>query len=150
MTTQSRTTRLFSRLMPLAMLLAAANLYAESPISMNLTGAAEVPPVTTTATGKVNISVLPNRTVSGTIDVTGMVPTMAHIHEGAVGKNGPPIITLVKKSDKVFTVPADAKFSEAQYTSYLAGNLYVNVHSEAHPNGEIRAQLPGKPIRIAN
>jgi len=150
MPTQSRTTRLFSRLMPLAMLLAAANLYAESPISMNLTGAAEVPPVTTTATGKVNISVLPNRTVSGTIDVTGMVPTMAHIHEGAVGKNGPPIITLVKKSDKVFTVPADAKFSEAQYTSYLAGNLYVNVHSEAHPNGEIRAQLPGKPIRIAN
>lgn len=150
MPTQSRTTRLFSRLMPLAMLLAAANLYAESPISMSLTGTAEVPPVTTTATGKVNISVLPNRTVSGTIDVTGMVPTMAHIHEGAVGKNGPPIITLVKKSDKVFTVPADAKFSEAQYTSYLAGNLYVNVHSEAHPNGEIRAQLPGKPIRIAN
>ncbi len=150
MPTQSRTTRLFSRLMPLAMLLVAANLYAESPISISLTGTAEVPPVTTTATGKVNISVLPNRTVSGTIDVTGMVPTMAHIHEGAVGKNGPPIITLVKKSDKVFTVPADAKFSEAQYTSYLAGNLYVNVHSEAHPNGEIRAQLPGKPIRIAN
>lgn len=150
MTTQSRTTRLFSRLMPLAMLLAAANLHAESPISMSLIGAAEVPPVTTTATGKVNISALPNRTVSGNIDVTGMVPTMAHIHEGAVGKNGPPIITLIKKSDKVFTVPADAKFSEAQYTSYLAGNLYVNVHSEAHPNGEIRAQLPGKPIRIAN
>ncbi len=150
MTTQSRTTRLFNRLVPLAMLLTAANLYAESPISMNLTGAAEVPPVTTAATGKVNISVLPNRTVSGAIDISGMVPTMAHIHEGAVGKNGPPIITLVKKSDKVFTVPANAKFSEAQYTSYLAGNLYVNVHSEAHPNGEIRAQLPGKPIRIAN
>jgi hypothetical protein len=44
MTTQSRTTRLFNRLVPLAMLLTAANLYAESPISMNLTGAAEVPP----------------------------------------------------------------------------------------------------------
>lgn len=150
MTTQSSFSRLFSRLLSLAMLLAAANLYAESPISMTLTGATEVPPVTTAATGKVNISVLSNRSVSGSIDVSGMVPTMAHVHEGAVGKNGPPIITLIKKSDKVFTVPADAKLSEAQYTSYLAGNLYVNVHSEAHPNGEIRAQLPGKPIRIAN
>jgi hypothetical protein len=150
MTTQSGTSRLFSRLVPLAMLLAAANLYADSPISMSLTGAAEVPPVTTAATGKVNISVLPNRSVSGSIDVAGMVPTMAHVHEGAVGKNGPPIITLIKKSDKVFTVPADAKLSEAQYTSYQAGNLYVNVHSEAHPSGEIRAQLPGKPISIAN
>ena len=147
---QSRTTRLFSHLLPVAMLLATANLYADSPISMSLTGAAEIPPVTTTASGKVNVSVLPNRTVSCTIDVTGMAPTMAHIHEGAVGKNGPPIIILVKKSDEVFTAPADAKLSEAQYISYLAGNLYVNVHSEAHPNGEIRAQLPGKPIRIAH
>ncbi|MBT9519252.1 MAG: CHRD domain-containing protein [Dechloromonas sp.] len=150
MTTQSSFSRLFSRLVPLAMLLAAANLYAESPISISLSGAAEVPPVTTSATGKVNISVLPNRSVSGSIDISDMVPTMAHIHEGAVGKNGPPIVTLIKKGDKVFTVPADARLSEAQYTAYLAGNLYVNVHSEAHPNGEIRAQLPGKPIRIAN
>jgi len=148
---QSRTRCLVTRLVPLAMLLlAATHLYAESPISIALTGASEVPPVTTAATGMVNISVLPNRSVSGSIDVANMVPTMAHIHEGAVGKNGPPIITLIKNNDKVFTVPIDTKLSEAQYTNYISGNLYVNVHSEAHPNGEIRAQLPGKPIRIAN
>lgn len=150
MNIQSSATRLLSRLVPLAMLLAAANLYAESPISISLTGAAEVPPVSTSASGMVNITVLPNRSVSGNIDISGMTATMAHIHEGAVGKNGPPIITLIKKGDKAFAVRADAKFSEAQYTSYLAGNLYVNVHSEAYPNGEIRAQLPGKPMRIAN
>ncbi|MBS1130610.1 MAG: hypothetical protein H6R16_1612 [Proteobacteria bacterium] len=150
MTIRSSSARWLSRLVPFALLLAAANLYAESPISISLTGAAEVPPVTTTATGMVNINVLPNRTVSGSIDTKGMVPTMAHIHEGAVGKNGPPIITLIRKDDNAFTVPADTKFSEAQYTSYLAGNLYVNVHSQAYPNGEIRAQLPGKPMRIAN
>ncbi|NTV70241.1 MAG: CHRD domain-containing protein [Azonexaceae bacterium] len=150
MTTQSSSTHPLRRLLTLAMLLAATNLHAESPISISLNGAAEVPPVTTAASGMVNIGVLPNRTVSGSIDIAGMVPTMAHVHEGAVGKNGPPIITLIKKSEKVFTVPADAKLSEAQYTSYQAGDLYVNVHSAAHPNGEIRAQLPGKPIRIAN
>lgn len=149
MTAQFSSPRLLNRLVPLAMLLAATNLYAQSSNPISLTGAAEVPPVSTAATGMVNISVQPDRSVGGSIDVAGMVPTMAHIHEGAVGKNGPPIITLTKKSDKVFTVPADAKLSEAQYASYQAGNLYVNVHSEAHPNGEIRAQLPGKPIRSA-
>ena len=79
-----------------------------------------------------------------------MFPTMAHIHEAAVGKNGPPIITLSKTSKDSFVVPADARLTEAQYTSYVAGNLYVNVHSEQHPEGEIRAQLLGRPMRIAN
>ena len=32
-----------------------------------------------------------------------------------------------------------AKLSDAQYASYLAGNLYVNVHSAANKAGEIRA-----------
>jgi hypothetical protein len=142
--------RLFSLLAPLALLLAAANLHAESAISTSLSGAAEVPPVTTAAQGTVHITISPDRKVSGNIKVSGMVPTMAHIHEGAIGKNGPPIITLTKVLDDSFAVPADAKLSEAQYSSFLAGNLYINVHSAAYPNGEIRGQLPGKPMRIAN
>lgn len=151
MNPQRRSVGLAGRFVPLVMLLAVATgLFAETNISVSLSGADEVPPVSTTATGMVNITVLPNRNVSGSIDISGMVPTMAHIHEGAVGKNGPPIITLNQKGDTVFTVPADARLSEDQYTSYLAGNLYVNVHSQNFPNGEIRAQLPGKPIRIAN
>lgn len=132
---------LFGRLAPIALLLmASANLYAEQPVS--LTGSAEVPPVTTSATGTVNITVQPDRTVSGNIKVSGIAPTMAHIHEGAVGKNGPPIVTLSKAGSDSFTVPPDAKLTEAQYTSYMAGNLYVNVHSAQHQGGELRAQLP--------
>jgi hypothetical protein len=147
---QSLSTRLLSPLLLLAMLLATANLYADSVISTSLTGMAEVPSVNTMATGLVNISVAPDRSITGSIDISGMVPTMAHIHEAAVGVTGPQIMTLIKTGDSVFTVPANATLSEAQYARYLVGNLYVNVHSLTYPNGEIRAQLPGNPTRIAN
>jgi len=70
-----------------------------------------------------------------------MSSTVAHIHDAAVGQSGPAIITLSKITEDGFVVPADAKLTDAQYASYLAGNLYVNVHSAQYPNGEIRAQL---------
>jgi len=141
---------LAATLVPLALLLAAAGLRAETPPAVELTGAAEVPPVSTAATGTARISVLPDRTLSGSLSTSGLQPTMAHIHEAAAGKNGPPIVTLLVTRGNGFAVPAGAVLSEAQYASYLAGNLYINVHSAAYPDGEIRAQLPGKPMRIAN
>jgi len=136
------------------LLLASASLYAQQPMSLVLKGAAEVPPVTTSATGTGQITVLPDHTVSGSIKTSGLVPTMAHVHEAAVGKNGPPIITLTKTTDDSFAVPPNAKLTDAQYASFMAGNLYVNVHSAQHPNGEMRAQLPrmetaGTPKRPA-
>jgi hypothetical protein len=38
-------------------------------------------------------------------------------------------------------VPAGSKLTDAQYASFKAGNLYVNVHSPDHKGGEIRTQL---------
>ena len=129
------------RVVTLSMLLmASADLYAQQTLSLSLTGAAEVPPVTTTATGTAQITVRPDHTVSGSMKTSGFVTTVAHIHEANTGPNGPPIIMLTKTADG-FDVPADAKLTDAQYASFLAGKLYVNVHSAAHPNGEIRAPL---------
>ena len=107
---------------------------------LKLTGANEVPAVTTPASGTGTITVAPDRSVSGSVTATGMSPTMAHIHQGAPGVNGPVIIPLTQ-SGNVFTVPAGAKLTDAQYDAYKAGNLYVNIHSAAHPGGEIRAEL---------
>lgn len=106
-----------------------------------LTGAEEVPPVSTKASGKSTIAAADDKSISGTVTISDMTATAAHIHQGVKGKNGPVIIPLTKTSDKVFTVPANAKLTEAQLAAYKAGNLYINVHSAAYPNGEIRAQL---------
>jgi len=112
--------------------------------------AAAPPTATTTATPvpagvkvvSVNLgnAVNDDKTVSGSVTTTGIAATAAHIHQGAPGANGGVLIPLTKNGD-TFSVPPGAKLTDAQYQALQAGNLYVNVHSEAHKDGEIRAQL---------
>jgi CHRD domain len=76
-----------------------------------------------------------------TLRSIGIDGTVAHIHVGAPGQSGPPIITLIKGSDGKWSVPEGSKLTDDQYASFKAGNLYVNIHSAEHKPGEIRAQL---------
>jgi len=110
-------------------------------MAVTLSGDQEVPPVTTSASGAGTISVGADKSVSGSVMVKGINATAAHIHEAAKGKNGPVIVPLTKSGDNTFSVAAGAKLSDAQMQALQSGNLYVNVHSAANPNGEIRAQL---------
>ena len=110
-------------------------------LKLNLTGAEETPPVTTSATGTGAIKIAADKSVSGTVKTAGIEGTVAHIHVGAPGQSGPPIITLTKGADGQWSVPAGSKLTEDQYASFKAGNLYVNVHSAEHKAGEIRGQM---------
>jgi hypothetical protein len=110
-------------------------------VELTLTGAQETPPVTTSATGVGTIKVSADKSVSGSIKTTGITGTMAHIHTGAAGESGPPIITLTQGPDGTWKVPAGSKLTDEQYASFKGGKLYVNVHSAEHKPGEIRAQL---------
>jgi hypothetical protein len=110
-------------------------------VKLALTGAEETPPVTTSASGNGTIKIADDKTVSGSVKTLGIEGIAAHIHLGAPGVSGPPIITLEKSADGVWSVPAGAKLTDEQYASFKAGNLYVNVHSQEHKPGEIRAQL---------
>jgi hypothetical protein len=109
-------------------------------LKLTLTGAQEVPPVDTKAGGSGTISVAADGAVSGSVSFSGFDAKAAHIHIGEAGKAGPVIIPLTKDGD-TFKVPAGAKLDAEQLKAFAAGGLYVNVHSAAHPGGEIRAQL---------
>lgn len=107
-----------------------------------LTGGEEVPPVSTAASGYGSVWVnAADKTVHAKVTVTGMKATAAHIHQGAAGANGPVIVPFTRTGDDTFEAPAATKLTDAQYDAYKAGNTYVNVHSAAHPGGEVRSQL---------
>ena len=109
--------------------------------SVSLSGANEVPANDSKATGSGTVKVADDHSVTADITVTGMTATAAHIHQGAKGANGPVIVPFTKSGDNHFVAAPGAKLTDAQYEAYKAGNLYENVHSAAHPGGEVRAQL---------
>jgi len=110
-------------------------------IKVTLGGVQEVPPVSTTASGTGNISVGDDMSISGSVTTSGLAGTMAHIHMAAPGKNGPVVVHMTKTSDGVWTVPSGTKLTSEQFKGFQAGDLYINVHTDAHDKGELRGQI---------
>ena len=112
--------------------------------SAQLTGDQEVPPVVTTATGTGNFVFTgpDGLTLRYEVTVEGLSgpATLAHIHEGAVGADGPPIITLDHEA-----LEGAIEITAEQAAVITSGNAYVNVHTAANPDGEIRGQLTPCP-----
>jgi len=122
-----------------------------------LNGDNEVPPVTTGAEGKVSLKVRESD-IRYKLNITGLVDvTMAHIHQGKSGENGAPVVDLLGAGNKQKTSkglfingsftdsdlvgPLKGKKISDLISSIKQGNNYVNVHTQAHPDGEIRGQL---------
>jgi hypothetical protein len=132
-----------------AVLAAAVGVANAEDVSVKLTGAEEVPAVTTQATGDGKISIARDMGVTGSIKTKGIAGTMAPIHEGPAGKNGPPIITLTRSGDDTWTVPEGSKLTESQYASLKAGNLYVSEDSRGLIVQILAPdQPPGAPQRL--
>lgn len=88
--------------------------------------------------------------ISGSITVSNMNATDAHIHLAAAGVNGAIIIPLARDASDTnrWNIPANTVLTAEQRAALDAGNLYFNAHSPAYPNGEIRGQI-GREVMLA-
>jgi hypothetical protein len=105
-----------------------------------LSGAEEVPPVDTEATGMGTMVLNEEGTMlSFEITFEGFTSpeTAAHFHNAPMGESGSPVFTLPAGSPKIGTWEISSEMRD----ELLAGRIYVNIHSEDHPGGEIRGQV---------
>lgn len=120
-----------------------------------LSGSAEVPPVTTQATGSATFTIDGDE-VRYQVQAQNLnAATVAHIHSGAPGQSGPPVVFLFQSATPVnvngalatgsFDATKMIASTGVSYDSLLSlmrrGNAYVNVHTTARPGGEIRGQI---------
>lgn len=109
-----------------------------------MTGANEVPPVTTTATGAAILRLMTDKTLYSKVTVNNLESndtlTVAHIHPGAAGTNQPPIVDLCSSSAD-FGVVKTRILTDAQITQVKNNPVYVNAHSKLHGPGLIRGQI---------
>jgi hypothetical protein len=111
-----------------------------------LKGSDEVPANTTTGKGKVMATLdTDSKALHYKITYSGLTgpATMAHFHgPAAAGANAPPVIAM---STLPSPIEGTATLTDAQVADLQAGNWYFNVHTAAHPGGEIRGQLHAAP-----
>ncbi|MCO6477817.1 MAG: CHRD domain-containing protein [Phaeodactylibacter sp.] len=113
--------------------------------SANLMGAQEVPPVTTPASGS-GAFTLTDAGLVFNVTVEGLDFTAAHFHNAPIGENGGVVRGIggdfIDKTASGVWSSADAQpLADELMAELMLGNIYVNVHTEANPGGEIRGQL---------
>lgn len=112
--------------------------------TFTLSGDQEVPAVETDAYGE---SYMVYDSDNGALTLNTwtweIAATAAHIHHAEAGLNGAVIVGLEESADTegLWQLPEDAMLSSDQVSALEMADLYVNVHTEANPGGEIRGQI---------
>ena len=118
----------------------------EMAMTTNLSGAQEVPPVNTPASGRARTWYdRSTRSLTWTVDAQGLSGplTAAHFHgPAAPGQNAGVQVPI---STAAMPMTGAATLTPAQEADLLAGRWYVNLHTAANPNGEIRGQVTAGP-----
>jgi hypothetical protein len=140
-------------------LTASFGLAAETSFHAKLSGGESNPAVKTKAKGKVRFKLSKDgKELSFKLTVKDIANvTAAHIHTGKKGENGPPVVGLFagpKKEGTFSGTLAEGTITENDLIGDLqgksldtliklikSGGTYVNVHTDANPDGEIRGQV---------
>ncbi|AKI99843.1 CHRD domain-containing protein [Archangium gephyra] len=116
-----------------------------------LSGANEATPVTTSATGIATATLDGKKlTITGTfsglqsnLQVATGTGSSAHVHQGAQGTSGPPILdlTITSTDQRNGSYTGTKDLSDDEQEAFKDGLLYINVHTVNNPGGEIRGQF---------
>ena len=105
-----------------------------------LNGASEVPPNDSAGKGTAEISVdTAAKKITWTLSHEGLSgdPTAAHFHgPAAAGANAGPIIDITAN-----IASGSADLTDAQLADIQGGMVYLNIHTEKFPDGEIRGHV---------
>jgi hypothetical protein len=111
-----------------------------------LTGVAEVPPGDSDASGTFTATFnAAHDQLCYELTVMKMeTPTAAHIHQGAAGQNGGPVVPLAAPANGSSKGCVAVDPTIAAKLMQNPGDYYVNVHNAPYPNGGLRGQLAKK------
>lgn len=112
------------------------------PMSAKLTGGSEVPAVVTDATGVAEATLTSGDVLTWKVTYSGLSgPVMgAHFHGPAIsGQNAAVVVPMT--GSLASPISGSITLTPGQTTDLMSGKWYVNLHTAANPNGEIRGQL---------
>jgi hypothetical protein len=113
-----------------------------SHLTAALYGASEVPAVTTPATGTATVEVdRGTRVVRWIVTYDGLSGPLRAVHfhgPAAPGANAPVVVPL---SVGPSPIEGQAQLSDINVADLIQGRYYINLHTAANPNGEIRGQV---------
>lgn len=118
---------------------------------VRLSGDQEVPPVESPATATAALTLDPeDGTLVLHMNTSGLDDAAeAHIHEAIAGVNGGIMVGLVQDPDDVAHWSLENfMLDQAQLAALNDGLLYVNVHTPAHPPGEVRGQIEPEGVDV--
>jgi hypothetical protein len=111
----------------------------ETLFAGTLSGANEVPPVTSTASGGSQLILSPDQSsVRYEATVNGIIPTAAEMCQGMAGQNGSAMYQLTLNQSGAL---GKAKITMSDVRALMTGRIYVNVKTPSYAGGELRAQL---------
>ena len=111
-------------------------------LKAELKGTNEVPPINVKGSGQVTATFDPatkKLTWKGTLTDLTAPPTMAHFHGPAEATKNAGIAVIIPNPGPTFQ--GEATLTDPQIRDMMAGMWYVNIHTAAHPAGEVRGQL---------
>jgi CHRD domain-containing protein len=131
----------------------------EQKLTTELSGVNEVPPTNSSSTGLAEFEIEGTDSIRYHVNASNIQDvTAGHLHGGLEGENGPIVVQLFSYdtprnhvSESGIITAGNSSFqgstttSQQQLKDFMdamrTGQVYVNIHTEQNPDGEIRGQI---------